>query len=65
MIDRELLELVPHFVAMVVLVSFVLGGSRLLLGTPALWFDPIAALVVVFLYPFAVRRLGIAPSKWE
>jgi len=65
MIDRELLELVPHFVAMVVLVSVVLGGVRLLLGTPAGWFDPIAALVVVFLYPFAVRRLGVAPTKWE
>jgi divalent metal cation (Fe/Co/Zn/Cd) transporter len=65
MIDRELLELVPHFVAMVVLVSVVLGGFRLVLGTPAVWFDPIAALLVVFLYPFAVRRLGIAPTKWE
>jgi len=65
MIDRELLELVPHFAAMVVLVSFVLGGVRLLLGTPAAWFNPIAALVVVFLYPFAVRRLGVAPTKWE
>lgn len=65
MVDRELLELVPHFLAMLVLISLVLGGFRLLLGAPAVWFDPIAALVVVFLYPFGVRRLGVAPARWE
>jgi hypothetical protein len=65
MIDRELLELVPHFVAMIVLISLVLGGFRLLLGTPAFWFDPVVALLVVFLYPFGLRRLGAAPARWE
>lgn len=65
MIDRELLELVPHFLAMIVLISLVLGGFRLLLGTPAVWFDPIVSLVIVFLYPFGVRRLGAAPTRWE
>jgi hypothetical protein len=65
MIDSDVLELVPHLVAMVVLIALVIGSVRLLLGSSSFWVGPIAALVISFLYPFWVRRLGVAPERWE
>ncbi|ELY54550.1 hypothetical protein QA600_11020 [Natronococcus sp. A-GB1] len=62
--DR-LLELVPHYVAMLLLVFLVLGIVRTLVGDVGFWVDLAIIFVLVFLYRPAVQALGIAPSAWE
>lgn len=65
MADSDILELVPHFVAMIVLIGFAIGSIRLVFDTSAFWVGPVTALAIAFLYPFWVRRLGVAPEPWE
>lgn len=64
--DRaQLLELVPHYLAMMFVVFVVLGGLRSAVGELALWQEFAIVVVVVILYRPAVLRLGWAPSAWE
>jgi len=60
-----LLEVAPHYVAMLVLSFLAVGAVRVATGRVILAAELAVVLVVVFLYPFAVRRLGYAPSSWE
>lgn len=65
-IDKEqLLELVPHYVAMLLLVFLVLAVVRELVGDLGFWVEFVLIVVVVFLYRPVVVQLGIAPSSWE
>lgn len=65
MVDSNILELLPHFVAMVVLIALAIGSIRLVFDTSAFWVGPLAALAIAFLYPFWARRLGVAPELWK
>ncbi|MFU8867586.1 hypothetical protein [Natronococcus sp.] len=62
--DR-LLELVPHYVAMILLVFLVLGVVRALVGDVGFWIELAIIFVLVFLYRPVVQLLDIAPSAWE
>lgn len=62
--DR-LLELVPHYVAMLLLVFLVLGVVRTLVGDVGFWIELAIIFALVFLYRPAVQLLDIAPSAWE
>lgn len=64
--DREmLLELVPHYLAMMFLVFVVLGGLRSTVGELDLWLEFLVVVAVVVAYRPVVLRLGWAPSAWE
>ncbi|MFB6233612.1 MAG: hypothetical protein ABEH61_05075 [Haloarculaceae archaeon] len=66
MVDTDTIrQLVPHYVVMLVVVFAVVGVVRALLGEVRLLLEFAVVLVTVFLYPFAVRRLGYAPSVWQ
>lgn len=66
MVDTDtIVELVPHYLAMLVIVSLVLGVVRRVAGDVGFVVELVIVLVVVFAYPFVVRRLGVAPSVWE
>lgn len=66
MVDTDTIrQLVPHYVVMLVVVFAVVGVVRALLGEVRLILEFAVVLVTVFLYPFAVRRLGYAPSVWQ
>lgn len=66
MIDAAtILELAPHYLAMLVVVSLALGVLRTAVGGVGIVIELVVILVIVFLYPFVVRRLGVAPSAWE
>jgi len=65
MVDTEKIRtLAPHYVVMLVTVFLVVNILRALIGV-RLVVEFAVILVIVFLYPFAVRRLGYAPSVWE
>lgn len=62
--DR-LRELVPHYVAMLLLVFLGLAVIRALVGDVGFWVELVVIFVIVFAYRPAVVRLGVAPSQWE
>lgn len=62
--DR-LLEVAPHYVAMVLLVFLVLGVVRVVFGDLGFWIELAVIAVVVLAYPPGVKRLGVAPAAWE
>ncbi|MFB6227890.1 MAG: hypothetical protein ABEH88_04800 [Halobacteriales archaeon] len=61
----KLLELAPHYLALVVLIFAVLAAVEFLVGGVALLIELVTAGTVAFLYRPIVVRLGIAPSIWE
>jgi len=61
----QLLELAPHYLAMLLLVFFVLEVSQAVVGEVAFWLELALIMVVVFAYRLIVVRLGFAPSSWE
>lgn len=58
-------ELLPHYLAMVVLITIAFVGLRATVGDLGFLLELLVVLAIVFVYPFAVRRLGVAPSDWE
>ncbi|MFC7250895.1 hypothetical protein ACFQJ5_13735 [Halomicroarcula sp. GCM10025324] len=62
--DR-LLELVPHYLAMLFLVFLVLTVVRMAVGDIGFIAELAVVTVVVFAYRPIVMRLGVGPSAWE
>jgi hypothetical protein len=62
--DR-LLELAPHYIAMLVLVFLVLELVAILVGEIGFLTELAIIVVIVFAYRPIVIRLGIAPSGWQ
>lgn len=64
--DRDqLIELVPHYVAMLLLVFGTLAVVRSFVGELSFWAELIIVLVVVVAYRPIVRQLGVEPSAWK
>jgi len=64
--DRdELLELVPHYLALVVLVFVTLAAVDSAVGSVELWIEFVIVVVVAFAYRPLVSLLGIAPAAWK
>lgn len=64
--DRDqLVEMVPHYIAMLLLVFLVLSAVRTAVGEPGFWIELAVVVVLVFLYRPVVVRLGLGPSTWE
>ena len=61
----QLLELVPHYLAMFLLVSLVLRIVGAVVGEIGFWPEMAIILVVLAVYRPIVMRLGIGPSGWE
>lgn len=65
-IDRNtILELLPHYVAMLAVVFLVLTALDVWVGGVSFWIELVIIVVVVALYRPVVMRLGVAPSSWE
>lgn len=64
--DKEqLLEVIPHYVAMLAVLFFVLILIRLIVGDVGVWIELLIAFGVAVVYRPVVKRLGVAPSAWE
>lgn len=61
----QLLEIVPHYVAMLLLVFGILTVIDEFAGELGFWVEFALIVVIVFLYRPLVVRLGVAPSSWE
>ncbi len=62
---NRLLEVVPHYIAMLILVFSTLAIVRSVVGDLGFWIEFAIILVVAFAYRPLVVRLGIAPSAWK
>lgn len=61
----QLVELVPHYIAMLILVFGVLAIVRAAVGELSFWVELVIIVVVVLAYRPIVMGLGIGPSGWE
>ena len=66
MVNRgDLVELAPHYAAMLVLTFLALGYVRAFFPGLVLWQRFGVVLLFLFAYRPVVQRLGIGPSAWE
>lgn len=65
MVKDRLLELLPHYVAMLLLMLVVIGTLRTTVGEQGIWIELVIVVVLVLGYQLAVVKLGVAPSTWE
>lgn len=61
----QLLEVVVHYLLMLILIFLVLGGIRQTVGDLGFWVELVIVLVVAILYRPLVLRLGVAPASWR
>jgi hypothetical protein len=59
------MELVPHYVAMLILVFLVLEIVRAVVGEIGFWMELAIITAVIVAYRPIVLRLGLGPSGWE
>ena len=62
--DR-IIEVAPHYLAMLVLVYVALFAVEAAVGPLGLWTELAVIAAVVFAYRPVVMRLGLGPSVWE
>lgn len=58
-------ELLPHYVAMVVLYFLFVVAIRVWFDIDSFAASLVVALVVAFGYPRVARQLGVAPPSWR
>jgi hypothetical protein len=58
-------EVVPHYVALMLLVFLVLTAVQAVVGELGFWVELAVVLVVAVAYRPIVTRLGVAPSGWK
>ncbi len=61
---ERILDVLPHYLAMLILVFAVLTVVRTAIGDLGFWFEFVIILVIVFAYRPLVIRLGVAPDAW-
>lgn len=61
----RIVELLPHYMAMIAVMFAVLLAIQELYGDIGFWPSFAVAILVATVYPFAVRRLGYAPEAWK
>lgn len=66
MVDWDTIRaLLPHYAVMLVVVIATTSVLRAVLSDVNLILEFAVVLVIVFAYPFVVRRLGYAPDVWD
>lgn len=63
--SERLLEVVPHYIVLLLLVFLSIGAVRATVGDLGLAIELAIVLVVSFAYRPIVLRLGIAPESWD
>jgi membrane protein YdbS with pleckstrin-like domain len=61
----DLVELLPHYLAMFLLLFVVIFAVRTLVGDLGFWIELAIVFVVAFGYRPVVVNLGYAPDVWE
>ena len=59
---NQLLELALYYLAMLLLVFFILEVTQAVVGEIAFWLELVIILIIVFAYRYIAVWLGVAPS---
>jgi uncharacterized membrane protein len=62
---ERLREVLPHYLAMFMLIWLVLGIVRRNVGQLDFWVEILVLALVCLAYMLLVQALGIAPSHWQ
>lgn len=62
---ERLMDVLPHYAAMLVLMFLVLAVVRQIFGGVEFWIELVIVVAVVMTYHYGVKFLGIAPEAWE
>ena len=62
---NRFLELLPHYLANLVLVVLTIAALRRFAGDMGFVVELVVVVAVVLAYPMIARALGVAPSAWE
>ena len=63
--SSRIVELLPHYLAMIAVMFAVLLAIQELYGDIGFWPSFGVAIAVAVAYPFVVRSLGVAPEAWK
>jgi hypothetical protein len=58
-------ELLPHYLANLVLVVLAITALRRFAGDLGFVVELVVVVAIVLVYPTIVRALGVAPSAWD
>lgn len=61
----RLLEVLPHYGAMLLLAFLALEAVTVLVGELNFWIEVAIMAVVIFSYRPAVQALGVGPRAWD
>jgi hypothetical protein len=61
----QLIELIPHYLALLILLFVTLWAVQTVVGEVGFWVEFAIVLVAAFAYRPIVVSLGIGPSSWE
>lgn len=61
----RLVEVAPHYGAMLVLAYLALGVAELTVGGLTFWLELVLVAGIVFAYRPVVMRLGVGPEAWD
>lgn len=61
----RILELLAHYLVMLLLVFGALAVMRSVLGDMGFWIELVVVIIIAFAYRPIVIRLGVAPTAWE
>lgn len=61
----HVLAVVPHYLAMFLVISGALAATNALAGNLGFWIELAVVVVIASLYRPVVLRLGIAPEPWR
>ena len=62
---KSLVQILPHYVAMVILALLALAVLEAVIGDVGFWLELAAIAVVIALYRPVILRLGLAPPPWQ
>lgn len=66
MVDTDnLKEVIPHYVAMLIIIFISLNVIRITVGDLGFWMELVIVLIIATAYQPVVLRLGVAPTAWE
>lgn len=58
-------ELLPHYLANLILVVLAITALRRFAGDLGFVVELLVVVAIVLVYPTVVRELGVAPSAWD
>lgn len=65
MAESTLRQLLPHYVALVLILTVILTLMRVAFPTVNMWVQIGVAVVLGLAYPPLLRYLGMAPEPWQ